>query len=187
MEFHTAWARSVVTGLGRVEGQPVGVLANQPKYLGGVLDADAIEKATKLCDICSGFGLPIVFLQDLPGVMVGLEAERRKVAPKLIELYTTLARSPVPKVSIVVRKAFGFGYIAMGGAPLGVDYVAAWPNAEIGFMSAVNAVHVVHHKRLRDAKDPAALAAELKVEMHSAFAPWLARVAVVHPRRHPPR
>lgn len=104
------FGRSVAAGLARVEGRPVGVVANQPKFRGGVLDADAIVKATKLVDLCDGFGLPLVFLQDLPGVLIGLEAERTAVAPKLIALYTAIARSLVPKVALVLRKAFGFGY-----------------------------------------------------------------------------
>ena len=115
LELHAEFGRGLVAGLARVEGQPVGILANQPKHLGGVLDAPEIQKATRLVDLCSAFGLPIVFLQDLPGVLVGVDAERRRVAPSLIELYTTIARSPVPKVTVVIRKAFGFGYIAMGG------------------------------------------------------------------------
>src|SRR5215210_1265060 len=180
LELHPAYGRSVVGGLARVEGQAVGVIANQPMFLGGVLDAAAIRKVTGLVNLCDGFGLPLVFLQDLPGVLVGLEAERTSVAARLIELYTALARSRVPKVTIVLRKAFGFGYIAMGGAPLGVDYVAAWPNAEIGFMSAANAVEVVHHRRLRtvreqqDTHEANALTEQLELEMHHAFTPWRA-------------
>jgi len=179
-ELHPQWARNAVCGLARVEGQPVGVIANQPKFRGGVLDADAIVKITRVVDLCTGFGLPLVFLQDLPGVMIGLEAERTAVAPKLIAMFTAIARSRVPKVTVILRKAFGFGYIAMAGPSMGTDYVVAWPNAEIGFMSADNAVQVVHNKRLVQTRaqegDAAAraLAAELEVDMHSAFAPWQA-------------
>ncbi len=158
-ELHPQHARNVVTGLARIEGRPVGVVANQPKFRGGVLDADAIVKATRLVDLCTGFGLPIIFLQDLPGVMIGPEAERTAVAPKLIAMFTAIARSPVPKVTIVLRKAFGFGYIAMGGPSMGTDYVVAWPNAEIGFMSADNAAPII--------KAPVE-------DVHHAFAPWQA-------------
>jgi acetyl-CoA carboxylase carboxyltransferase component len=180
LEIHPEFARSIVVGLARVEGQPVGVIANQPKFRGGVLDASAVTKAHRLVDLCSGFGLPLVFLQDLPGVMIGVEAERLGVAQKLMGLFTAIARSPVPKVTVILRKAFGFGYIALGGPSMGTDYVVAWPNAEIGFMSADNAVQVVHHKRLAQTRaqegEEAAgrLAAELEIEMHSAFAPWQA-------------
>ncbi|WP_205698851.1 acyl-CoA carboxylase subunit beta [Conexibacter sp. SYSU D00693] len=179
-ELHPEFARSVVVGLARVEGQPVGVLANQPKFRGGVLDVPAVVKATRLLDLCNGFGLPLVTLQDMPGVMVGEDAERQSVARRLMELFTAVARSPVPKVTVILRKAFGFGYIALAGPSMGTDYVVAWPNAEIGFMAADNAVQVVHARRLRevrerDGEDAArALAAELEADVHSAFAPWQA-------------
>lgn len=179
-ELHPEFARSVVGGLARVEGRPVGVLANQPKFRGGALDVPAIVKATRLVDLCTAFGLPLVFLQDLPGVLVGAEAERLGVAQRLLELFTAIARSPVPKVTVVLRKAFGFGYIVLGGAPMGTDYVVAWPNAEIGFMSADNAVQVVHHRRLTEVREregaeaAQALALALEADMHSAFAPWRA-------------
>jgi acetyl-CoA carboxylase carboxyltransferase component len=179
-ELQAGFARNLVVGLARVEGAPVGVIANQPKFRGGVLDADAVTKALRLVELATGFGLPLVFLQDLPGVMVGLQAERTGVAQRLMALFTAIARSPVPKVTVVLRKAFGFGYIALGGPSMGTDYVAAWPNAEIGFMSADNAVQVVHHKLLRETQerdgDEAAteLAAQLEADTHSAFAPWQA-------------
>lgn len=186
-ELQTEFGRSIIAGLARVEGRPVGVLANQPKFRGGVLDAPAVTKAHRLVDLCTGFGLPIVTLQDMPGVMIGVESERLGVAQRLIGLYTAFARSPVPKVTVVVRKAFGFGYMTLGGPSLGSDYVVAWPNAEIGFMSADNAVRVVHHRRLEEARErdgdeaAGALAAELEREMHSAFAPWrAASVAAIH-------
>jgi len=179
-ELHPDFARSVVCGLARVDGRPVCVLANQPKVRGGVLDVPAIVKATRLLDLCDGFGLPLVTLQDMPGVMIGEEAERHSVGRRLIELYTIIARSPVPKVTVILRKAFGFGYMALAGPSLGTDYVVAWPNAEIGFMAAGNAVQVVHARRLREARErdgeegARALAAELEAETHHAFAPWQA-------------
>ena len=179
-ELHPEFARSIVVGLGRIDGRPVGVIANQPKFRGGVVDADAAVKATRLADLCDGFGLPLVFLQDMPGVMIGEESERLGIGRKLMDLYTVVARSRVPKVTVLLRKAFGFGYMTLGGPNMGTDYVVAWPNAEIGFMAADNAVQVVHYKRLMAARaeggDEAAgrLAAELEADMHNAFAPWQA-------------
>jgi acetyl-CoA carboxylase carboxyltransferase component len=180
LELNARWARNVVTAYARIDGRAVGVVANQPKFRGGVLDADAIVKATRFVELCEGFGLPLIVLQDLPGVMIGLEAERLGVAQKLIALYTAIARSTVPKVTVILRKAFGFGYMALAGPNMGTDYVVAWANAEIGFMSADNAVHVVHHKRIKAAleQDGEAAAQELarvlEIEMHNAFAPWTA-------------
>lgn len=179
-ELHPDHARSLVCGLARIEGRPVGIIGNQPKFLGGVLDAPALEKSTRLVKLCTAFGLPVVFLQDLPGVLIGVDSERQGVARRIIELFEAIARSPVPKVTVVVRKAFGFGYIALGGASMGTDYVVAWPNAEIGFMAADNGVQVVHARRIREVREAegeeaaAALAEQLEVEMHNAFAPWQA-------------
>ncbi len=183
-ELHPDWARSVVTGLARVEGRPVGIVANNPKFRGGVLDADSIVKTTRLVELVTAFGLPLVFLQDMPGVMIGMEAERTGVAPKLIELYTLVARAAVPTVTVILRKAFGFGYMTLGGPNMGTDYVVAWPNAEIGFMAADNAVHVVHAKELAQIEDRdarLARAAELEAGMHNYFAPWRAATqAYIH-------
>jgi acetyl-CoA carboxylase carboxyltransferase component len=179
-ELHALFARSVVVGLARIEGAPVGVIVNQPKYRGGIVDAAAAVKIERLADLCTAFGLPLVFLQDMPGVMIGLESERDGIARKLIALYTVIARSPVPKVTVIVRKAFGFGYMTLGGPNMGSDYVVAWPNAEIGFMAADNAVQVVHARRLSEARAEhgeeaaAELARELEPEMRGAFAPWAA-------------
>jgi propionyl-CoA carboxylase beta chain len=179
-EIHPDFARSVVVGLGRIEGRAVGVVANQPKFRGGVLDAAAATKVHRFVEMCDGFGLALVFLQDMPGVMIGLDSERQAIGQKLIGLYTTIARSRVPKVTVILRKAFGFGYMTLGGPNMGTDYVVAWPNAEIGFMAADNAVQVVHHKRLVQTRaeegDEAArhLASALEAKMHSAFAPWQA-------------
>lgn len=179
-EIHPDFARSLVVGLARIEGQPVGIVANQPKFRGGVVDAPAAVKARRLVDLCTAFGLPLVFLQDMPGVLIGVDQERQAMAQRLIELYAAAARSPVPKVTVIVRKAFGFGYMTLGGPNLGTDYVVAWPNAEIGFMAADNAVHVVHARRLAETRRQEgenaarAMAAELEAEMHSAFAPWTA-------------
>lgn len=158
-ELHPGHARNVVTGLARVEGAAVGVLANQPRVLGGVLDVPAIDKATRFVSLCTGFGLPLVFLQDLPGVLLGEQAERQAVARSVIALFEAVARSPVPKVTVIVRKAFGFGYMAFGGPSMGTDYVVAWPNAEIGFMAADHAAAVLQMP---------------EEEVHSAFTPWTA-------------
>jgi methylmalonyl-CoA decarboxylase subunit alpha len=193
-ELHEQYGRSVLCGLARVEGAPVGLLANQPAHLGGALDAAGARKATKLVELCTAFGLPLVFLQDLPGVMIGVEAERERVTEHVVALFSAIARSPVPKVTVIIRKAFGFGYIAMGGPSLGTDYAVAWPNAEIGFMAAGNAVHVVHARRLREVREAEgeaaarALAGELEAEMHSAFSPFhAASQAHLHDVIHPAR
>jgi acetyl-CoA carboxylase carboxyltransferase component len=179
-ELRGGYGRSLVTGLARIEGRAVGVLANQSMYQAGVFDARSLDKALKLVDLCDDFGLPLVFLQDLPGVLIGSAAERSGVAVRLMELYKRLAVVKVAKICVVLRKAFGFGWIVMGGAPMGMDYICAWPIAQIGFMAAGNGVEVLHHKRLaekraRDGDEAArAMAQELQDQLERDNAPWTA-------------
>lgn len=179
-EIRSGYGRSLVTGLARVEGQAVGILANQSLYQAGVFDAASLAKAYKFVDLCDDFGLPLVFLQDLPGVLIGSSAERSGVAVKLMELYKRLSRVTAPKICIVLRKAFGFGWIVMGGAPMGMDYICAWPIAQIGFMAASNAVQVLHRKQIAEALEsggPEAasrLATELEADIARDNAPWTA-------------
>ena len=186
-DLRADYGRSLVTGLARVEGRPVGVIANQPLHQAGVFDAASLTKARKLVELCDDFGLPLVFLEDLPGVMIGVSAERSAVAVRLMELYRCLAKATVPRITIVIRKAFGFGWVVMGGAPMGVDYICAWPNAQIGFMSAANATQVLHRKRLAQVRDSEgeaaahALAALLEAELARDNAPWTAAAnAYIH-------
>ncbi len=179
-ELQVGYGRSLVAGLARIDGRAVGLLANQSMHHAGVFDAASLAKARKLVDLCDDFGLPLVFMQDLPGVLIGSGAERSAVAVRLMELYKRLARVTVPKICIVLRKAFGFGWVVMGGAPMGMDYICAWPIAQIGFMAANNAVQVLHRKKLeavREREGPEAadaLAAELEVELARDNAPWKA-------------
>ncbi len=174
------YGRSLVTGLARIDGKSVGIVANQPLHQAGVFDAASLDKARRMVDLCDDFGLPLVFLEDLPGVMIGVAAERSAVAVRLMELYRRLAKATVPRVTVVIRKAFGFGWVVMGGAPMGVDFVCAWPTAEIGFMSAANATQVLHRKRIAETReregDAAAdqLAAALEAELARDNAPWAA-------------
>lgn len=186
-ELQEAYGRSLVVGLARIGGCAVGLLANNPLHQAGVFDAASLSKAKKMVDLCDSFGLPLVFLQDLPGVLIGSGAERSGVAVRLMELYRRLAKATAPKVTVVVRKAFGFGWVVMGGAPMGMDYIVAWPTAQIGFMAANNAAEVLYRKQLaaaRDADGPAAaaqLAAEYEASLMRDNAPWTAAgMAYIH-------
>lgn len=152
-ELQGGYGRALVTGFARIEGKAVGLLANNPMHQAGVFEAASLTKARKLVDLCDSFGLPLVFLQDLPGVMIGSAAERSAVAVRLMELYRRLSKVKVPKVTVVTRKAFGFGWVVMGGAPMGMDYIVAWPTAQIGFMAADNGVAVVYRKQLEAARE----------------------------------
>ena len=153
LELWPRWARNVVTALGRVEGQPVAIVANQPHYLGGVLDAAASEKAARFIGFCDSFGLPLLTLVDTPGFMPGSRQERLGVIRHGASLVRAFAAARVPKLTVVLRKAYGGAYITMNSRDLGADLVLAWPQAELGIMSARAAVGIVHRRELRAAAD----------------------------------
>ena len=154
LELCPRWARNVVTALGRLEGRPLAVIANQPRHLGGVLDAEASEKAARFIGFCSSFGLPLLAVVDTPGFMPGSRQERAGVIRHGAALVRAFASARTPKVTLVLRKAYGGAYITMNSRDLGADLVLAWPGAELGIMSARGAVGIVHRRELRAAGDP---------------------------------
>lgn len=156
LELWPRWARNVVTALGRIEGQPVAVVANQPHYLGGVLDAAASDKAARFVGLCDSFGLPLLALVDTPGFMPGSRQEQLGVIRHGASLVRAFAAARVPKLTVVLRKAYGGAYITMNSRDLGADLVLAWPQAELGIMSARAAVGIVYRRELQSAADPAA-------------------------------
>lgn len=156
LEWSPRWARNVVCGFARLDGRPVGVVANQPRYLGGVLDAEAGSKAARFVRTCNAFGLPLVVLVDTPGFMPGTKQERSGVIRHGAKLVHAFAEATVPKVTVVLRKAFGGAYIAMNSRDLGADYVFAWPQAQLGVMGAKQAVTIVNRRDIAAADDPGA-------------------------------
>jgi acetyl-CoA carboxylase carboxyltransferase component len=144
----------VVTGLARIDGRPVAIVANQPRYFGGVLNAEASDKAARFIGFASSFGLPLIAVVDTPGFMPGSRQERAGVIRYGASLVRAFAAAPVPKVTVVLRKAYGGAYITMNSRDLGADLVVAWPDAELGIMSAHAAVGIVHRRTLRVAGDP---------------------------------
>jgi acetyl-CoA carboxylase carboxyltransferase component len=161
LELCPRWARNVVTALARLDGRPVAVIANQPRHLGGVLDAEASEKAARFIGFCSSFGLPLIAVVDTPGFMPGSRQEQAGVIRRGASLVRAFAAAPVPKLTVVLRKAYGGAYITMNSRDLGADLVVAWPDAELGIMSARAAVGIVHRRELRVARDPEAERARL--------------------------
>ncbi|MGH2962105.1 MAG: carboxyl transferase domain-containing protein, partial [Solirubrobacterales bacterium] len=161
MEISSRWARSMVTGLARVDGRPVGIVANQPRRIGGVIDAAASEKAARFVRMCDRFGLPLIVLVDTPGFMPGTRQESAGVIRHGAELLRAFAGASVPRLTVVLRKAYGGAVITMNSKDLGADMVFAWPGAEIGIMAANQAVGIVHRRRLREASDPDAIGADL--------------------------
>ena len=156
LEVHPRWARNVVTAFARLDGRPVAVVANQPRYLGGVLDAEASEKAARFVALCDAFGLPLLAFVDTPGFMPGTRQERAGVIRHGASLVRAFAAARVPKLTVVLRKSYGGAYITMNSRDLGADLVLAWPDAELGIMSARAAVGIVHRRDLRVAADPEA-------------------------------
>jgi acetyl-CoA carboxylase carboxyltransferase component len=161
LEVAPRWARNMVTALARLDGRPVGIVANQPRHLGGVIDADAAQKASRFVRTCDAFGIPLVVLVDTPGFLPGTRQEGRAVIRHGAELLRAFARAQVPRVSVVLRQAYGGAYITMNSKDLGADCAYAWRGARIGVMGALHAVRLVHRRELTVAADPEHRAREL--------------------------
>jgi acetyl-CoA carboxylase carboxyltransferase component len=143
LELGAGFGRGLVCGLGRLDGHAVGVVASQPKFFAGALDPAACEKAVKLLCLCDAFDLPVLFFQDVPGFFVGKQVEHDGMLKHAIRLQTALALSETPKLTTILRKAYGLAYFSLGGNDSGVDLVYAWPTAEISFMDPLVAANVV--------------------------------------------
>ncbi len=156
LELCPRWARNMVTALARLDGRPVGIVANQPRYLGGVLDAEGSEKAARFVNFCNDFGVPLIAVVDTPGFMPGSKQERAGVIRHGASLVRAFAHARVPKFTVVLRKSYGGAYITMNSRDLGADLVLAWPDAELGIMGARAAVGIVNRRELRAAVDPEA-------------------------------
>jgi acetyl-CoA carboxylase carboxyltransferase component len=154
LEVAAGWARNLVTALVRIEGRVVGVIANQPRHLGGVLDAASSQKGARFVHKCNAFGIPLLVLVDTPGFMPGTRQESAGVIRFGAGLVQAFAEATVPRVTVILRKAFGGAFITMNSKDLGADYVFAWPQAEIGVMGARPAVGIIHRRELTDAPDP---------------------------------
>jgi len=156
LESSADWAPNLVCGFARIEGRPVGIVANQPRHLGGVIDADASQKGGRFVRTCNAFGIPLVVLVDTPGFLPGAKQEAIGVIRHGAKLLHAFAEATVPRFTVVLRKAFGGAYITMNSKDLGADLVLAWTRAELGIMGAEQAVGVVHRRALAAAGDPAA-------------------------------
>jgi propionyl-CoA carboxylase beta chain len=148
LELHGRFAPNIVVGFGRVEGCPVGVVGNQPQVLAGTLDIHASEKAARFVRMCDAFGLPLVTFVDTPGFLPGTAQEAGGIIRKGAKLLYAYAEATVPRVTIVLRKAFGGAYIVMNSKSLGADAAFAWPGAELAVMGADGAVDVIFHREL---------------------------------------
>lgn len=166
LELLPRFARNLVTGFARIEGRPVGVVANQPQALAGVLDIRASEKGARFIRLCDAFGLPLITLVDTPGFLPGRDQESDGVIRRGAKLLYAYAEATVPRVTVILRKAFGGAYIVMNSRSLGADAVFSWPNAEIAVMGAEGAIGVIFR---RDLQEDASRGAEL-IECYRAEA-----------------
>jgi acetyl-CoA carboxylase carboxyltransferase component len=154
LELSPRWARNMLTALTRIDGRPVGIVANQPRYLGGVIDGDAAQKAARFVRTCNAYGLPIVVLVDTPGFMPGTRQESSGVIRHGAKLLHAFAEATVPRITVVLRKAYGGAYITMNSKDLGAHLTFAWPQAELGVMAARQAVGIVHRRAIAASPEP---------------------------------
>jgi len=174
-EVQPLYAQNIIVGFGRVEGRPVGVVANQPMHFAGCLDIAASEKAARFVRTCDAFNLPIVTFVDVPGFLPGAGQEWDGIIRRGAKLIYAYCESTVPKVTVITRKAYGGAYDVMGSKHLGADLNFAWPTAQIAVMGAQGAVNILYRQELRDAEDPIAQRAELMQEYEDTLAnPYIA-------------
>jgi acetyl-CoA carboxylase carboxyltransferase component len=164
LELAPRWARNMVVGLARIDGRPIGVIANQPKHLGGTLDANAADKGSWFVDFANKFGLPLVVLADTPGFRPGVKQEREAVLRRGANLLRAFAVSHVPRVTVTLRQAYGGAHIVMNCRDLGHDLTFAWPSARIGVMGATQAIEITARREIAAGGDPAVLAAAYEAE-----------------------
>jgi propionyl-CoA carboxylase beta chain len=175
LEVQPLYAQNIVVGFGRVEGHPVGVVANQPLHFAGCLDIAASEKAARFVRTCDAFNIPILTFVDVPGFLPGTGQEWEGIIRRGAKLIYAYAEATVPKVTVITRKAYGGAYDVMGSKHLGADLNFAWPTAQIAVMGAQGAVNILYRPELREASDPAALRAELVQEYEDTLAnPYIA-------------
>ena len=175
LEVHAAFAPNILVGFGRVEGATVGVVANQPMHLAGVLDIDASEKAARFVRTCDAFNIPVLTFVDVPGFLPGTGQEWGGIIRRGAKLIYAYAEATVPKITVIMRKAYGGAYDVMGSKHLGGDINLAWPTAQIAVMGAQGAVNILYRRELADAADPEALRAQRVTEYEDTLAnPYIA-------------
>ena len=175
LEVQALFAPNIIVGFGRVEGHPVGVVANQPMQFAGTLDIDASEKAARFVRFCDAFNIPVLTFVDVPGFLPGTDQEWNGIIRRGAKLIYAYAEATVPLVTIITRKAYGGAYDVMGSKHLGADINLAWPTAQIAVMGAQGAVNILYRNQLKEADDPEARRAELVTEYDDTLAnPYVA-------------
>ncbi len=172
-EYASNWAGSIVCGFARLGGRAVGVVGNQPMVMAGVLDIESSSKAAKFVRTCDAFNIPLVTFVDVPGFLPGVDQEHGGIIRHGAKLLYAYCEATVPRISVIVRKAYGGAYVVMDSKSIGSDLAFAWPSAELAVMGASGAVEIVYRRELADAADPVARRAELVEEYTEAYCnPW---------------
>lgn len=175
LEIQEHWAKNIVIGFGRINGDTIGFVANQPQEMAGVLDVDSSDKAARFIRYCDAFNIPIVTLVDLPGYLPGVDQEHAGVIRHGAKVLYAYSEATVPKITVIIRKAYGGGYIAMGSRHLRADFVFAWPGAEIAVMGPEGAANIIFRKEIAGAENPDEMRKQKVEEYKTKFAnPYVA-------------
>jgi propionyl-CoA carboxylase beta chain len=175
LEIHRHYARNIIVGFARLAGRSIGIVANQPAHLAGTLDIDASVKAARFVRFCDAFNIPLVTFEDVPGFLPGTRQEYGGIIRHGAKLLYAYCEATVPKLTVVVRKAYGGAYDVMSSKHIRGDFNVAWPSAEMAVMGAEGAVNILYREELAKAKDPAAERQRLVAEYNERFAsPWIA-------------
>ena len=170
LEVHQAFAPNIVVGFARMGGQSIGIVANQPAYLAGVLDISSSEKGARFIRFCDAFNIPLVVFEDVPGFMPGVQQEHGGIIRHGAKLLYAFAEATVPKITIITRKAYGGAYCVMASKHLRTDFNFAYPTAEIAVMGAEGAMNILHAKTIKESKDPQSKKSELVEAYNEKFA-----------------
>lgn len=174
-EPHEYFAQNLVVCFARLHGDVIGIIANQPTFIGGALDVDASDKATRFIRFCDAFNIPMLTLMDVPGYLPGSDQEWSGIIRHGAKLLWCYSEATVPKLTVITRKAYGGSYIAMCSRHLGADFVYAWPSAEVAVMGAAGAANIIHRKEIKSAEDPKAKRQEKIEEYQDLFSnPYIA-------------
>ena len=169
-EMKPRFARNILTGFGRLDGWPVGIIANQPWHLAGALDVDASDKASRFIRFCDAFNIPLLTLVDVPGYLPGMDQENKGIIRHGAKMLFAYAEATVPKITVILRKDYGGGKQAMCSKPMGADLVLAWPSADLAVMGAEGAVNVICRKEIQESADPEGTRKRLIAEYQNKFA-----------------
>ena len=169
-EYHASWAKNIVCGFARVNGDPVGIVGNQPMVLAGVLDIESAEKAARFVRTCDAFNIPLLTFVDVPGFLPGVDQEYGGIIRHGAKLLYAYCEATVPRIQIITRKAYGGAYVVMDSKSVGSDLSYAWPTAELAVMGPNGAVEIVYRRELQQAADPVARRAELVAEYTEKYA-----------------